>query len=73
MASDPTLTQRAVDKRIGKAQSWVSELLTWRAGDRRDDTPVARTDDDRRRRYVERQVPTRHEDRVEKADGPPTG
>lgn len=66
-AEDPVLTQRQIGDRIGKSQKWVYELLRWRNVDaaQRQPLPFSRTE--HQYRYAERQVPTRHEDRVEMA------
>jgi len=64
MAADESLTQRSVGERLGKSRQWVGDLLGWRA---RRDHGMPFSNVDAAARYRERQVPTRHEDRVEMA------
>jgi hypothetical protein len=63
MATDETLTQVEVGRRIGKGRTWVQDLIAWRRA-RRDGLPFAHGRDVR---YRERKVPTEHVDRVEMA------
>jgi hypothetical protein len=68
-AEDSSQTNVAVGQQIGKSEGWVRTLLRWRALDSHvrastspfADLPGVRT------RQAERQVPTRHDDRVEMA------
>jgi hypothetical protein len=65
LAEDETLTHRAVGERIGKSYRWVGTLLAWRREGHAHALPFARGE--AQERYAQRQVPTRHEDRVEMA------
>jgi len=65
--ADPSLTDAAIGKFYGKSPDWVSKTKKWHQ-QYRDiaptpfSTPQQREND---RRYKERQVPTKHEDKVE--------
>lgn len=64
-ADDATLTQAEVGRQLGKSRSWVVQLLAWRRSGDVHVHPFAAGD--AQQRYRERQVPTRHDDRVEMA------
>jgi hypothetical protein len=67
-AADPSLTQIAITRRLGKSRDWISLLLKWRRLDvheREERMPFYNSA--AQSRYRERQEPTRPEDRIEMA------
>jgi len=66
---DSSLSNVAIARQLGKSESWVRDLLRWRAADshvRASTSPFADPPGVRARQN-ERRVPTRHDDRVEMA------
>lgn len=63
-AEDPTLTQRQIGEQLDKSRTWIQDLLRWHKA-RDHGLPFSNVE--AAARYRERQVPTRHEDRVEMA------
>ena len=66
-AEAPTLTQAQIGERLGKGSHWVGTLLAWRKDPARSAQTMPFARGEHQQRYVERKVPTRHEDRVEMA------
>lgn len=65
-ADDPKLTHTEIGRRVGKGKRWVGTLMKWRQEAHAHALPFARGE--AQQRYAERQVPTRHKDKVEMAE-----
>ena len=66
MTENPMLTVMEIGAHLGKGRDWVAKLLKWRKEGDRDLLPFAHAES--QRRYVERTLPSRTEDRVEMAE-----